>query len=313
MQDYNKRCKDHDYRSRCFYMITLTTVPGAPILSEIRTAFGNPISDRTPLGNLVKSRFKNLKLFNPDLWCLDTIVMPDHIHFLLYVANPIERHIGEYIAQAKGECSKDWMTMRGDSEILPLFREGYHDRIVLQEGQKQVVKNYIKDNPRRYWMKKLHPDLFHRYLHLVINGREYAAFGNIHLLRDFNKVQVRAHRNWTEADYELNKTPWLKCAENGGVLVSPFIHKYEDRGRQEGMAAGARIIRIVKEGMPERFCPRGQMFELCAEGRLLIIAPWPENKRREKVFRSDCLEMNDIAAMLCQTDLKLAIKKDTWG
>lgn len=162
-------------------------------------------------------------------------------------------------------------------------------------------------------LKKTHPDLFHRYLHLDINGREYAAFGNIFLLRDFDRMTVRAHRDWTETDYDSHKDPWMKCAENGGVLVSPFIHPYESRARKEGIPLGARIIEITKDGMPERFSPQGERFALCAEGRLLILAPWPYNKQRERVYRQDCMSMNEIAEEMSKPDLMLNLRGDSFG
>lgn len=50
---------------------------------------------------------------------------------------------------------------------------------------------YVEDNPRRYILKKRNPELFKRYLHLNIAGHEYAAFGNIFLLRELYLLPVR--------------------------------------------------------------------------------------------------------------------------
>lgn len=312
MHNYNQRCRDHDYRSECFYMITMTAAAGTPAFSQILTGYGEAYTRLMPLGKRIDMCLHHFKDFHPNLCRMEYVVMPDHIHFLLYVCAPIPEHLGHYIGAFMRRCTQEYNAFRNDGQSLSLFPNGYNDRIVWRSGQKQAIKDYICDNPRRYLIKKSHPDLFHRYLHLEINGREYAAFGNIFLLRDFDRITVRAHRNWTDADYEAHKNPWMKCAENGGVLVSPFIHPYEKRARKEGTPLGANIIEITKDGMPERFSPQGQKFRLCAEGRLLILAPWPDNRQSEQVYRQDCLSMNDMALEVCKPGLRLTLCGDSF-
>lgn len=51
---------------------------------------------------------------------------------------------------------------------------------------------YVADNPRRYIYKKRYPDLFRRYLHLTLVNHEFAAFGNIFLLKEMYLLQQTA-------------------------------------------------------------------------------------------------------------------------
>lgn len=79
-------------------------------------------------------------------------------------------------------------------EEQPLFEDNYDDTICMSHGQREAMINYVNDNPRRAIIRKLHPDFMARRLHVMINGHDYAAFGNLFLLRWANKEQVFCHR-----------------------------------------------------------------------------------------------------------------------
>lgn len=83
-----------------------------------------------------------------------------------------------------------------------------------------------------------------------------------------------------------------------GVLISPFISKAEKDIREAAISLGGRIIHIRNEGFEKRFKPSGRDFDLCASGRLLLIAPWPEKLNRSIVTRKEALEMNALASDL---------------
>lgn len=51
----------------------------------------------------------------------------------------------------------------------------------------------------------------------------------------------------------------------------------------------------MPNGLPERFKPSGREFELCSEGRLLIIAPDFYQTRKVELKRDLCLHGNEIA------------------
>lgn len=45
---------------------------------------------------------------------------------------------------------------------LQVWEKGYNDKIVWRDGSLAAYTAYIRDNPRRYCLKKAHPDLFRR-------------------------------------------------------------------------------------------------------------------------------------------------------
>lgn len=311
MDNYNRRCKNHDYRSKRYYMITMTTPPFTTPLSKVQISHGSPYTRLTDIGRIVKEEIHNIRNLHSNLSIHRHVIMPDHIHFLLYVSDIIPRHMGEYMGMFKGKCTSRWDALRNDGESTPLFIDGFHDRIVWREGQKEVIIHYIEDNPRRYMVKKSNPDLFTKYLNVVVNGREYAAFGNIFLLKDIDKIPVIIHRAWSEEQFATHREFCLSHADNKATLVSPFIHPIEKDIMKDGLNLGCNIIQLQNEGMPERFCPRGSRFDLCAEGRLLILAPWPDNARNAKGGRSIFLSMNEFAREICADYPEAILRKSS--
>lgn len=75
-----------------------------------------------------------------------------------------------------------------------LFERGYHDRIINKPGMLDNIKRYMEENPLRARIREECPRLMERQLHLWIAGREYAAFGNLFLLKYPIKEQVFFHR-----------------------------------------------------------------------------------------------------------------------
>ena len=47
-----------------------------------------------------------------------------------------------------------------------LWEDGFHDRILFHKGQLDTLIHYIKDNPRRFVLKRTNPDLFKIRQHL---------------------------------------------------------------------------------------------------------------------------------------------------
>ena len=44
--------------------------------------------------------------------------------------------------------------------------------------------------------------------------------------------------------------------------------------------------------------------EACARGQLLVLAPWEHHNERIAISRSQCLSLNDMAKILCETNQK---------
>ena len=228
----------------------------------------------------------------------------------------------EDIGEAQGTVSpREDMRPSGEipstvPEVFPsglrpvLFQAGYHDRIVMRECTLENIFRYMDENPFRAKLREENPNLMQRQLHLWIQGREYAAFGNLFLLKYPEKEQVFFHRRSKEGipthltpEYDKEKALLLQHAEQGAVLVTPGISEGEKGVVQAALAEHFALIILQKEPITEYWKPSQGRFYACATGRLLILAPW------KVVGDSDYTRfhsLNDMAREICQaTDTRL--------
>ena len=186
-----------------------------------------------------------------------------------------------------------------------LFEAGYHDRIINRPGMLENIKRYMAENPLRARIRQECPRLMERQLHLWIAGREYAAFGNLFLLKYPMKERVFFHRRdditgqpteLTEA-YQKERARLLRMAEEGVVLVTPGISKGESLVVSDALDAQLPLILIQKEPITPYWKPTQRRFYACASGRLLILAPWQvEGSSDYARFH----QLNDLAAEICE-------------
>ena len=163
-----------------------------------------------------------------------------------------------------------------------LFEKGYHDRIINRPGMLENIKRYMQENPLRARIREECPKLMERQLHLWIGGREYAAFGNLFLLKFPIKEQVFFHRRDPRTgqpteqtdDYQREPDRLLRLAEEGTVLVTPGISKGESLVVSDALDARLPLILLQKEPISEYWKPPQRRFYACAAGHLLILSPW---------------------------------------
>ena len=231
----------------------------------------------------------------PDVEVWRVAIMPDHIHLLLWVSQtlPKGKHLGMVIRGFKTGCSRAWWQLQDEatlsgkapsttaavpkpspSAVVPkaspsaavpkasplgkrpvLYESGYHDRIINKPGMLENIKRYMEENPLRACIRKECPRLTERQLHLWIGGREYAAFGNLFLLKYPIKEQVFFHRKDPKTgqpteqtkDYQKEHDRLLRIAEEGTVLVTPGISTGESLVVNDALEARLPLILLQKE------------------------------------------------------------------
>ena len=286
-----KRANWHDYRSPGRYMITLSKSPVIPPFSQIDGDWRLPVGTRgssytrwSPTGRIIADKLYHIREIHPSLRAEQYIVMPDHVHVLLWVQSILPEHLGFFIARFKNTIN---LAIGTDH----IFEDGFNDQIVTNKRNLNTIFNYIRSNPYRLAIRRAYPDFFTRCNNLMIGDVPCQAYGNIHLLDNPFKDQVIVHRADNDQTFLANKDRWLHTAANGGVLVSPFISQREKSIRKEAESSGGRFILITNRSFSEREKPSGKDFDLCAQGRLLIIAPLTPMP----LDRSSCLKMNSLA------------------
>ncbi len=327
----HRRMVGHDYQRRQMYMITMVTEGRRPLLGQVMgksdAPFGTPDAPRTEpseLGRRVEQCWHEIGLRYPQIEVLAFQLMPDHFHGILFVKEYLEKPLGKVLLGFKQGCNKAFRTLfpavssvavlqqqtehqqtgqqqtkRQDRKYGLLFEPSYNDKLLLQAGQLKRWNEYLRDNPRRLLMKREHPDFFRVQRGLEIGGLTFSAIGNRFLLQRPVLLQVQCSRSLREEEIQDRVAYFTKAAALGAVLVSPSISPGEKAVMRAAFEQGSPVIVLQENGFTDLAKPGGKRMEACAEGRLLILAPWEHHNERIAIRRDQCLSLNEMARYIC--------------
>lgn len=285
-----------------------SSVPGAPAVSLPASPPGAPAVplpavELSDSGAFLRAGFRDFFRTESAILLKKIVVMPDHVHFIIHVREYLPTHLGRYISRLKTVCTLAVSELPGypvdtDGNPLHIFEDNYHDRIIRNDSMLETERRYLDDNPRRYLLRKQHPEYFSSPVRITINGEHYSAFGNILLLKDIHPEPAIISRRYTPEHLSRLKAGWEEAARSRKALISPFISKPEKEIKKAVLESGGRIIEILDNGFPERYKPSGTAFDLCLEGRLLQIAPLVYETSKIPLTRNRALELNATARQI---------------
>ncbi len=333
-----------DYKGRAIYHITLATEERQPIFG---TLSGNSVEEAfivySRLGEFVDRTFRGLPAFYAQkgvkIRVLAVRVMPDHLHGVLHVQEPMPKSIGEVVRSFKSACTswfkrecfasgagsgsysysgKNAGEMQGqgapgqeetsrrlEEQLMQFCRifatrgsiweympAGYHERILHCDGQLDRMIRYVKDNPRRLWLKRHNPELFKLRNDLSWTFADeqgnthiwrFRALGNMFLLDFPMKQHIQCSRSITNEELEQRYQAWLSQAQQGVVSITSAISEGEKSATRRLREMGMPLVVMLKDGFPpvgatheHYFKPGGVYFDACAVGKLLLIEPHNE-------------------------------------
>ena len=346
-----------NYNARGIYLITIVTYNRARLFGELNNDPVAPSVVLTKLGQSIEDQWLQTPAIQNahgrHIRVLGHQVMPDHFHGILQVDEPMDVGIGEIIRGFKIGCTQVYRSLyppymadlpldrdrlarssRKQREeyytsngVTPLFEDNYDDTICYRQGQLDNIIRYVQDNPRRAVMRALHPDLFQRRQHITIGDMDFAAYGNIFLLRRPWKEQVFCHRwkmNGDQRDYNTpyettdtfrqQRDQWIQAAKDGAVLVTPGISKGEQQLVKDCMENALPLIHLQKEPMPNGWNPEKRRHQLCEMGQLLILSPWSLDEMQAvndvpaTADYSRFHNMNTLAAQICALSSPVSAK-----
>ncbi len=331
-----RRCAVHDYRRPAIYMVTVTLADRSrPILGRLVGGEGDAKIDLSPIGEIVAREWQNLAGFMPGVEPLDFQVMPDHFHGLLRVTRLLPKPIGAAIGAFKVRCTQGVAQLTQSQatghDIQPqatghdsrpqaaghdmvsgrlrpgspgLWSPGYQDSIAFDSARLARMIAYIRDNPRRLAVKRAHRDLFKVVARLPFGDGAFMALGNRFLLRVPLFHQIQCSRSITPVDLERKKNDCSAAIKRGAVIVSPCISPGEKEIAKEVFEAKGKLIVLKNKGFAPLYKPSGEMFDACAEGRILQLVPiaWKYVPGKKPLTRFDACVMNRLAQLICKED-----------
>ena len=323
-----------DYRGRAIYHFTLPIEERYPLFGVIEGGSAETAAVRlNAFGQRVCLLLRGLPQFYAKkgfaLKVLATRVMPDHIHLVIQVLEPLPRGIGAVVRGFKSACTSIYKReyykggenaakMHEDENAAKMhedenaakMHEGenanstfvhfdrifavtstiwqsdkayYHERILHAPGQLRHMIDYVKDNPRRLWLKKRHPDLFKIHRRTQTHGLLFTSLGNHFLLDWPDRQMVELSRSTPADEVEQRLAEALAAAQNGAITYTAAISKGEQLIARTLRQQGFPLVILLNDGFPKEgspheryFKPGGVYFEACAEGRLLLLEPTAE-------------------------------------
>lgn len=127
--------------------------------------------------------------------------------------------------------------------------------------------------------------------------RERLTTGSWKIFRDASGEPVV---EYASRSFEEKCEDALACAKKGTVLVSPCISHGEREIARRAFIVGARVIALRNKGFAPFEKPNGALFDQCAKGNLLLLAPaaWPYIPGEKPPTRESSLILNRIAQLL---------------
>ena len=291
------RLDGFDYTRPLYYMVTLKKRPGVPDFSRI-VAPGR--CRTTPV---TRAMLDCIRGFSRQWPCVAPIecftIMPDHLHLLLKI-RPVEKRLSlprlvcilirRLEAAVAGVGTPPSQTPTGplpDKSLAPgrsaglLFERDWHDWIVMKRGQLSAFTRYIRENPRRAWLRHENRQFFTRPGTLSFAGRQWFSYGNPALLDLPVLEPFRCSRSWSKDGPEWREV--LSRASRigpGGAGVGTFLSPCEKACGNAIYRAGGAFIVLSPEGFPDRWHPTRAKETLCAAGRMLFLSLWPPQASR---------------------------------
>ena len=321
-----------DYKGRAIYHFTLPVEERFPLFGTLEGESAETAFVRlNPFGRRVCQMLCGLAQFYAGkgfaLKVLAQKVMPDHVHLVIQVLEPLPQSIGAVVRGFKSGCTKVYKEMYGSGENAAGVhgnREGnaagvhgkddgeragehrkaaevpvhfarifasrgsiwqqdaayYHERILHAPGQLRRMIDYVKDNPRRLWIKSHHPELFRLHRRTEEAGLSFTSMGNHFLLDWPDRQVVEMSRSATTEEVQERLRMVLAAAHNGTVTYTAAISKGEQLIARTLREQGYQLVVLLNDGFPKEgspheryYKPGGVYFEACSKGQLLLLEP----------------------------------------
>ena len=355
-----------DYKGRAIYHFTLAVEQRYPLFGVLQGDSAETARVQlNSFGHKIYQTLRNLPKFYAGkgfaFRILALKVMPDHLHVVVHVLEPLPKSIGAVVRGFKSACSmiykRDYFVSGGENadfsggenaaevhkqgertegdrepggtkcgeengagfsggenaaevhkqggtrtelpnevtdevfvDFNPIFANRdsiwqqdpayYYERILHHKGQLNNMIQYVKDNPRRLWLRKQHPDLFRLHRQTEVEGLFFTSLGNHFLLDWPDRQLIEVSRSATDDQVQQRLQLALSAAQNGTITYTAAISKGEQFIARTLREQGFPLVVLLYDGFPEvgspkerYYKPGGVYFKACSKGQLLLLEP----------------------------------------
>ena len=136
----NHRLQSHDYKDGRPYFVTIC-------------AYGRQTHFVVPeLEAILRQQWRNLPQRFPSVSLDRFVIMPDHVHFILWIKPDGEKtpSLPQVIQAYKSISAVAWLNYLKENNINEegrIWQKGYYDRIIRGPQELENTRRYIENNP----------------------------------------------------------------------------------------------------------------------------------------------------------------------
>lgn len=157
----NPRLPGYDYQQPGAYFVTVCLLDRLRLLGKVV----NGRMQESPAGQMVRSVWEAMPERYEGVEVDEFIVMPDHIHGIIILTGagspsslslpPVVQRFKSLTTTRYREAvvSSDWTPYRGS-----LWQRNYYDHIIRDAAELNRIRQYIRENPLRWTLKRSHPE-----------------------------------------------------------------------------------------------------------------------------------------------------------
>jgi len=164
------RLEGWDYGSHGLYFVTICTKDRVKYFGEIEGNTGSETQrsetqsiaslQMTEIGKIAYQNWENIPTFHPYAELDDFVIMPDHMHGILFINKPDKTswEINKFGGQSKNLASilrgfkSSVKTYSTTNNIDFSWQPRYYDRVIRNEKEYLNIKGYIYDNPDQWYL-----------------------------------------------------------------------------------------------------------------------------------------------------------------
>ncbi|MDA0786888.1 MAG: transposase [Proteobacteria bacterium] len=147
------RLRHHDYSAPGAYFVTICTHRHKCICGSIPNTAFEPNS----LGEIVTQSWAELPDHYPNLQLDVFVVMPNHIHGLIFLTETSPRRPLSEIVRGFKTFSAKHINQHQDTPGSPVWQRGFHEHIVRNDDSLDKIRRYIETNPARWAIDRENP------------------------------------------------------------------------------------------------------------------------------------------------------------
>jgi len=143
--------KGHDYTSNCVYHVIICSYQQTPWFGFISAGgnlppLPNPAIQLTAYGKAVEQAIKNIPNIYKHVQVKNYVVMPNHVHLVLYFAFPDEAKDRPTLSVVMNQMKRFASMQAG----ITLWQRSFYDNIINDREEYEGTIQYVKNNPANW-------------------------------------------------------------------------------------------------------------------------------------------------------------------